>query len=61
MYIKKQKLDLDMEKLTGSKLGKKFNKPMYNHSVDLAYMQSPSGDMLVWMNHKLESKLLGET
>ena len=33
---------------------------MYYHSVDLSYMQSPSGDMLVWMNHKLVSRLLGE-
>jgi len=49
-----------MEKLTGSKLGKEFNKPMYYHSVDLSYMQNPSGDMLVWMNHKLVSRLLGE-
>ena len=52
--------EADIEQLTGSKLGKEFNKPMYYHSVDLSYMQSPSGDMLVWMNHKLVSRLLGE-
>ena len=31
MLVKKQQLELDMEKLTGSKLGKEFNKAEYCH------------------------------
>ena len=33
---------------------------MYCHSAYLTYMQSTSCEMLGWMNHKLESRLLGE-
>ena len=49
-----------MEKLTGSKLGKEYDKPEYCHPFYLTYMQSTSCEMLGWMSHKLESKLLGE-
>ena len=44
MQVKKQQLELDMEKWTVSKLRKECIK----------------GKMLGWMNHKLESRLLGE-
>ena len=60
MQVKKQQLELDMEKLTGSGLGKEYNKAEYCHPVYLTYMQSTSCEMLGWMKHKLESKLLGE-
>ena len=33
---------------------------MYCHPVYLTYMQSTSCEMLVWMNHRLESRLPGE-
>ena len=33
---------------------------MYCHPGYLTYMQSTSGEMLVWMKHKLESRLPGE-
>jgi len=49
-----------MEKLTGSKLGKKYVKAVYCHPVYLTYMQNTSCEMLGWMNHKLEPRLWGE-
>ena len=56
MQVKKQHLEPYMEQLTGSKLGKEFDK-----AVDyLTYIQSTSWEMLGQMNHKLESRLLGE-
>ena len=45
---------------TGSKLGKEYVKAVYCHSAYLTYMQSTSYEMLDWMKHKLESRLLGE-
>ena len=60
MQVKKQELELDIEQLTSSKLGKEYNKAVYCHPVYLTYMQSTSYKMLGWMNHKLESRLLGE-
>ena len=51
---------LDMEKETGSKLGKEYVKSVYCHPAFLTYMQSTSCEMLGWMKHKLESRLLGE-
>ena len=60
MRVKKQQLKLDMEQLTGSKLGKEYNKAVYCHPAYLTYMQSTSHEILGWMNHKLESRLLGE-
>ena len=61
MQVKKQQLELDMEQQTGSKLGKDYVKAIYCHAAYyLIYMQSTSCEMLGWMNHKLESRLLGE-
>ena len=60
MQIKKQQLEQDMNQWTGSKLGKKYIKVVYCHPVYLTYMQSTSCEMLDWMKHKLESRLLGE-
>ena len=45
---------------TGSKLVKEYNKAMYCHPAYLTCMQSTSCEMLSWMNHKLEARLLGE-
>ena len=56
-----QQLEPDMGQWTGSKLEKEYNKAVYCHPVYLIYMQSTSFEMLDWTNHKLESKLLGET
>ena len=49
-----------MEQLTGSKLGKEYDKAVYCHPVYLTSVQSTSCEMLDWMNDKLESRLLGE-
>ena len=58
--VKKQQLELDMEKQTGYKLGKENIKDVYCHPAYLAYMQSISCEMPGWMKHKLGSRLLGE-
>ena len=55
-----QLLELDMEQQTGSKLGKEYVKAVYCHPAYLTYMQSTSCEMLGWINHRLESRLLGE-
>ena len=60
MQVKKQQLQLDMEKWTGFKLGKEYIKAVYRHPAYLTYMQSMSCEMLDWLKHKLESRLLGE-
>ena len=60
MKIKKQQLELDMEQLTGSKLGKEYIKAVFCHSDYLTYMQSTSCKIPGWMKHKLESRLMGE-
>ena len=49
-----------MEELTGSKLGKEYDKAVYSHPVYLTYLQSTSCEMPGWMSYKLESRLLGE-
>ena len=60
IQVKKQQLELDMEQKTGSKLGKECIKAEYYHPAYLTYMQSTSCEILALMNHKLESRLLGE-
>ena len=60
MQVRKQQLELDMEQQTGSKLGKEYIKAVYCHCAYLTYMQSTSCEMLGWMKHKLETRLLGE-
>ena len=60
MQVKKQQLETNMEQQTGSKLGKEYIKAVYCHPAYLTYMQSTSWEMLGWMKHKLESRLLGE-
>ena len=49
-----------MKQLTGSKLGKEYDKAVYCYTTYFTYMQSTSCEMLDWMSHKLESRLLGE-
>ena len=60
MQVRKQQLELDMEKQTGSKLGKEYAKAVYCHPAYLTSMQSTSCEMPGWMMHKLESRLPGE-
>ena len=60
MQVKKQELELDMEKEPSSKSGKEYIKAVYCHPAYLTYMQSTSCKMMGWKKHKLESRLLGE-
>ena len=60
MQVKKQQLKPGMEQQTGSKLGKEYVKAVYCHAAYLTYMQSTLCEMPGGMNHKLESRLLGE-
>ena len=56
--LKKQQLKPDMEQQTGSKSGKEYVKAAYCYPAYLTYMQSTLCEMLDWMKHKLESRLL---
>ena len=60
MQVKKQQLELDMEHWTGSKSGKEYIKAAYCHLAYLTYIQSTSWEVMVWIKHKLESRLPGE-
>ena len=60
LYAGQEETELDMEKWTGSKLGKVYVKAAYCHPAYLTYMQSTSCEMLSWMNHKLKLGLQGE-
>ena len=41
-------------------IGKEYVKAVYCHPAYLTYMQSTSCEILGWMRHKLESRLLEE-
>ena len=60
MQVKKQQLELDMEKQTGSKSGQAYIKAVYCHPAYLTYVQSTSREMLGCKKHKLELRPLGE-
>ena len=60
MQVKKQQLEMDMKKQTGSKLEKEYVQAVYCHSAYLTYMQSTSCEMPGWMKHKLKSRFPGE-
>ena len=59
MQVKKQQLELDMEKQTCSKSGREYDKAIYCDPAYLTSMQNTSCEMPYWMNHKLQSRLLG--
>ena len=46
MQVKKQQLELDMEKQSASKSEKEYVKAVYCHAVYLTYMQTTSCEML---------------
>ena len=58
--IRKQQLELYMEQQTGSKSGTEYMKAVNRHCAYVTYMQSTLWEMLGWMKHKLESRLLGK-
>ena len=48
MQVKKQQLELDMERQTGPKLGKEYVKAVYCHCAYLNSMQSGGGGGLIF-------------
>ena len=50
MQVKKKELEPDMEKQTGSKLGKEYVKAAYCFPACLTFMQSTSCEILGFMN-----------
>ena len=60
VQVRKQQLELDMEKQTGSKSGKKYVKVVYCNPAYLTYIQSTSCEIPGWMKHKLELRFPGE-
>ena len=60
VQVKKWQFESYMEQQTGSKLGKEYVKAVYCHPGHLTSMQSTSCEILGWLKHKLESRLLGE-
>ena len=60
MQVRKQQLELDMEKQTGSKQEKEHVKAIYCHPAYLTSMQSTSWETLGWKKHELESRSPGE-
>ena len=60
MQVKKQQLEMDMEQQTGSESGTEYVKAISCHPSYLIDMQSRSCEMLGWMKHKPESRLLGK-
>ena len=60
LYAGQKAVEPDMKQHTPSKLGKEYIKAIYCHSAYLIYMLSTAYEMLGWMKHKLESRLLGE-
>ena len=60
MWVKKQQLESYMEQRTGSKLWKEYKKTVYCYPVYLISLQNKSCKVQGWMNHKLESRLLGQ-
>ena len=59
-YADQEATEPDMEQQTSSKLGDEYINAVYCHPAYLISMQSTSCKMPGWMNHKLESRLLGE-
>ena len=49
-----------MEQRTGLKWGEEYIRAVYCQPTYLIYMQSTSCKMPGWINHKLESRFLGE-
>ena len=60
LYAGQEQLEQDMEQWTSPKLGKEYVKAVCCHFTYLTAMQSASYELLGWMKHKLESRLLGE-
>ena len=53
-------VETNMKQWTGLKLEKEYVKAVYCHPAHLTCMQSTSCEILGWMKHNLESRLLRE-
>ena len=60
MQVKKQQLEHDIKRWTGSKLENEYIKTVYYNPAYLTFMQSTSCEMPAWRKHKLVSRLPGE-
>ena len=60
LYAGQEETEPDMEQWAGSKLGKEYIKAVYCRLAYLMHMQTASCEMLDWIKHKMESRLLGE-
>ena len=60
LHMGQEATESNMEQLTGSKLGKEYNKAVHCHPTYLTYIQNTSWEILGWMNNKLELKLPAE-
>ena len=56
MQVEKQQLELDMEQLTGSKLGKEYVKAVYCYPAYLTTMQSTLCKMPGWSHHFMTNR-----
>ena len=56
MWVKKQQLEPYVGQVTGSKLGKEYDKTVYCHPAYLTYMQHTSWKMPGWMKHKIAER-----
>ena len=52
---------MDMEQLTGLKLGKAYDKAVYCYRAYLTSMQRTSWEMLDWMKHQAGIKISGRS
>ena len=60
LYAGQESTETDMKQWTDFKLGNEYVTAVYCHPACLTYRQSTSFEMLGWVKHKLESRLLGE-
>ena len=59
MQVKKPTVRTEHGTTDWFQMGKEYIKTEYCHPAYLTYMQSTPCEMPDWMNHKLESRLLG--
>ena len=60
LYAGQEEIEPNMKQLMSSKSKKEYVKAVYCHPAYLTSMQTTSCEMLGWMQHKLESRLLVE-
>ena len=60
LNVGQEATELDMEQLTGAKLEKEYVKAVECHPAYLTSMQGTSCEMQGWMEHNLQSRLVGE-